>query len=61
MPRPAANAAELSHGVFSNALGGLEDSLVKFARPESCPSPTLADSIIADLARSGSPNRWSVG
>ncbi|MBB4126217.1 lambda family phage tail tape measure protein [Xanthomonas translucens] len=47
----AANAADLTNTLFSNALTGLEDVFVNFAKTGKLSFSDLANSILADLAR----------
>lgn len=47
----AANAADLSYTVFSDAFKGMEDAFVRFAQTGKLSFKDMADSIIADLAR----------
>ncbi|MBH1530826.1 phage tail tape measure protein [Stenotrophomonas maltophilia] len=47
----AANLAEASGGLFTNMFSGMEESLVRFAQTGKLSFSTMANSIIADLAR----------
>jgi lambda family phage tail tape measure protein len=47
----AANVAELTNTLFTNAFTGLEDAIVGFVQSGKLSFSDLADSIIADLAR----------
>ncbi|MCI2243282.1 phage tail tape measure protein [Xanthomonas sp. PPL568] len=47
----AANTADLTNTLFSNALTGVEDAMVNFAKTGKLSFSDLANSILADLAR----------
>lgn len=47
----ATNAAKMTHDLFTDALRGLEDAFVEFAKTGKLSFKSLADSMIADMAR----------